>query len=193
MLKVQTTDLELWKAICIDNELAFNELFDRYWVGLYKTANSYLKDKNASEEVVHDVFLNIWERRKELEIKTFPNFLLTATRYQIYNRMRLAKLPVVYMADNTYINAACDLNDGENKIREQELELELKQHLHALPKRCQEIFLMSRMEHISNQEIATRLRVSKKTVENQITIALKHLRVSFKYLVTLAIFVFLYL
>lgn len=192
MLKAQTTDLELWEAICIDNKLAFNELFDRYWVSLYKTAYSYLKDKEASEEVVHDVFLNIWERRKELEIKIFPNFLLTAVRYQIYNRMRSAKLAVVYMADNNYCNAACDLNDGESKIRERELQQELKQHLDLLPKRCQEIFLLSRMEHVSNQEIATRLGVSKRTVENQITIALKHLRVSLRYLGILVLSFFFY-
>ena len=192
MLKAQTTDLELWEAIGADNKSAFNELFNRYWVSLYKTAYSYLKDKEASEEVVHDVFLNIWERRKELEIKIFPNFLLTAVRYQIYNRMRSAKLSVVYVADDIYTDNACNLNDGESKIREQELQQELKQQLDVLPKRCQEIFLLSRVEHVSNQEIATRLGVSKRTVENQITIALKHLRVSFKYLATLALSLFFF-
>ena len=88
------SDSELWLAVRNDDEHAFSVLFDRYWVRLHKTAFRYLKDPENSEEAVHDVFLSIWNRRRELEIESVPNFLLTAIRYQVYNRMRAARPPV---------------------------------------------------------------------------------------------------
>ncbi|HMG07179.1 MAG TPA: RNA polymerase sigma-70 factor [Mucilaginibacter sp.] len=185
------SDVELWNAICCNDELAFTALFDRYWVRLYKTAVRYLKDHEASEEVVHDVFLNIWKRRHQLEIESFPNFLLTAIRYQVYNRMRSAKPRVILTAADIELNEL-DHNKGENRIKDQELQQELNQYLDQLPKRCQEIFYMSRVNQLSNQEIAGRLGISKRTVENQITAALKHLRVSFKniWIITLLWYIF---
>jgi RNA polymerase sigma-70 factor (ECF subfamily) len=182
MLKVPLSDAELWNAIRCDDESAFNALFDRYWVRLYKAAVRYLKDHEASEEVVHDVFLNIWQRRYHLEIESIPGFLLTAIRYQVYNRARSAKSPVVLTEVDIAINELLEHNSGENRIKDEELQQELDQYLHQLPKRCQEIFYMSRVNQLTNQEIAGRLGISKRTVENQITAALKHLRVCFKHI-----------
>jgi RNA polymerase sigma-70 factor (family 1) len=182
MFLTQISDHQLWASIRQDDEVAFNELFKRYWIPLYTTAYQYLKDKESSEEVVHDVFLNIWGRRSELYILTFSSYMLTAIRYQIYNRMRAARLPLVYGDENISSKTFSAYNLGENKIHEQELQQEILDFLQDLPKRCQEIFCMSRIEQLSNQEIALRLGISKRTVENQITIALKHLRGSLKHL-----------
>jgi RNA polymerase sigma-70 factor (family 1) len=180
MSKSLISDAELWAAVRKDDELAFSTLFSRYWVRLYKLSFNYLKDEQASEEIVHDVFLNIWNRRTELEIQLFPNFLLTAIRYQIYNRMRAAKLSVIYTADYAKTDHNYELNLGDDRIQQLELQDELNQYLDQLPKRCNEIFQMSRIEHLSNKEIADSLGISKRTVENQIALALKHLKVCFK-------------
>jgi len=174
-------DSELWLAVRNDDEHAFAMLFDRYWVRLYKTAFRYLKDRENSEEAVHDVFLSIWNRRDQLEIDSMPNFLLTAIRYQVYNRMRAAKPPVTLISNDLEIDYLPDHNQGDYRIKNEELLSELNEHLEKLPKRCQEIFYMSRMDNLSNQEIADRLGISKRTVENQITVALKHLRTCFKH------------
>ncbi|WP_183559060.1 RNA polymerase sigma-70 factor [Mucilaginibacter sp. SP1R1] len=187
MLKHPLSDVELWNAIRCNDELAFTALFDRYWVRLYKTALRYLKDYEAAEELVHDVFLNIWERRHQLEIDSFSGFLLTAVRYQVYNRMRSAKSPVVLKIADAEIDEMLDHNIGENRIKDQELQQELDHYLDQLPKRCQEIFYMSRVTQLTNQEIAGRLGISKRTVENQITVALKHLRVCLKHISAIAI------
>jgi RNA polymerase sigma-70 factor (family 1) len=187
MFQTQLTDPQLWASIRQDDELAFNELFKRYWIRLYKTAYQYLKDKETSEEVVHDVFLNIWDRRRELEILSFSSYMLTAIRYQIYNRMRAAKSPLIYGDEKMPYKSLSDYNSGENKIEEQELQQEVYSYLQSLPKRCREIFCMSRVDQLSNQEIAMRLGISKRTVENQITVALKHLRVCLKHLASVVI------
>jgi RNA polymerase sigma-70 factor (ECF subfamily) len=181
MLYSALSDAELWNAVRRDDEGAFTALFDRYWVRLYKLAKNYLKNQETSEELVHDIFLNIWNRRGTLEIDSFQAFLLTAARYQVYNRMRAAK-PVVLILSNTLpVNEPFQNNEGEDHLIEQELQQELQQYLVQLPKRCQEIFYMSRVKNLSNQEIADSFGVSKRTVENQITIALKHLRNCLKY------------
>ncbi|MFC0518574.1 RNA polymerase sigma factor [Mucilaginibacter angelicae] len=180
MYNSHVSDPELWLAVRNDDEHAFAMLFDRYWVRLYKTALWYLKDRENSEEAVHDVFLNIWNRRHHLEIESVPNFLLSAIRYQVYNRMRAVKPPVAIALHNIETDNLPDYNQSDHRIKNQELLQELNYHLEQLPKRCQEIFYMSRMDNLSNQEIATHLGISKRTVENQITMALKHLRGCFK-------------
>ena len=127
-------DSELWLAVRNDDEHAFAMLFDRYWVRLYKTAFRYLKDRENSEEAVHDVFLSIWNRRRNLEIDSIPNFLLTAIRYQVYNRMRAAKPPVTLISNDLEMDYLSDHNQGDHRIKNEELLSELSEHLEKLHK-----------------------------------------------------------
>jgi RNA polymerase sigma-70 factor (family 1) len=192
MFKALKTDSDLWEDVRNDDGVAFDVLFNRYWARLYKIAFHQLNDDEVSLEIVHDVFLSLWIRRKELEINVFQNFLLTAIRYQIYSRLKSRKLSIVYKAElheNDYLS---ELNLGDTNIQDTELQRELDLYLNQLPKRCHEIFYLSRIEHLSNQEIAERLGVSKKTVENQLTNALKHLRVAFKNIASLIILYMLF-
>lgn len=184
MLIVPESDVDLWNAICRDDEAAFIALFNRYWELLYNTSFRYLKDQEVSEEIVHDIFLSIWNRRKDLEIISFKNFLLKSVRYQIYNRARAPKLPITFADQNVYENNIFEENQGEIRIRELELDQELDKCLNQLPYRCREIFRLSRIKNLSNGEIALQLGISKRSVENQITLALKHLRINFKYVVS---------
>lgn len=168
--------MELWASIRQDDVRAFNLLFDKYWRRLYQTAYSLTRDQEASKEITHDVFLNIWKRRGELHIDSFPHFLLTAIRYQYYNRMRAAKSPIVLVPDYQKLDGTIHRDEYEGRQTEADLTAVIKEYLTQLPNRCREIFLMSRRDHLSNEEIANHLNISKRTVENQITYALKHLR-----------------
>lgn len=180
MFKSLKSDSDLWNDIRNDDGSAFDELFNRYWVRMYKIAFRQLNDEESSLEIVHDVFLSLWNRRKELEINKFSNFLLTAMRYQLYSRSKTTKLSLVYKADLIETDHLSESNTGEIRLQDFELKNELDKYLNQLPERCHEIFNLSRIEHLSNQDIADRLGISKKTVENQLTIALKHLRLAFK-------------
>jgi RNA polymerase sigma-70 factor (ECF subfamily) len=73
------------------------------------------------------------------------------------------------------------MNDGELNIHYQDLEKSVDKELEELPRRCKEIFTLSRREQLSNDEIAIRLDISKRTVENQLTHALRHLRLSMRH------------
>ncbi|MGN8070141.1 RNA polymerase sigma-70 factor [Mucilaginibacter sp. 22184] len=194
MFKALKSDSELWNEIRNDNGAAFDILFNRYWARMYKIAFRQLNDEESSLEIVHDVFLSLWTRRKELKINKFPNFLLTAIRYQLYSRAKSTKLTLVFKADIAEDDHSSEQNTGELRLQDAELRSELDKYLNQLPERCHEIFMLSRIENLSNQEIADRLGISKKTVENQLTMALKHLRLAFKNiasLITFTLFMFL--
>lgn len=174
------TDTELWDAVRQDDHNAFATLFDRYWPKIFGVAFTLLKDREASADIVHDLFLTLWIKRNQLNIESFSNYLKAAARYHVYKRLRTTKsIPLEYTDDELQSRDA-NFNSGEEKLRYLELENRLDVYLNHLPKRCREIFILSRKEHLSNEEIANRLGISKRTVENQITHALNYLRISLK-------------
>jgi RNA polymerase sigma-70 factor (family 1) len=181
MLTTTATDIALWHKVRMDDQAAFNVLFDRYWISLYKTAHHYLDDEDECAQVVNDIFVSIWNRRKELEISFFYTFMQTSVRFQIYKRRKAAKLKLVFK-EEVDADVLHESNTGEKRVQQQEFNRELSGYLDKLPKRCQEIFELRHIEQLSNQEIAERLNISKRTVENQMALALKHLKLCFKYM-----------
>ncbi len=190
MSNVPLSDSDLWKEIVNDNYRAFTILFDRYWFVLYKTAGKYIKDQALCEEAVHDLFLNIWTRRKYLNIEDLNAYLKTSIRYQVYRLLKKEKVSAITYVEEYPAELALS-SDGDitEKTLYNDLEKELEDCLKPLPKRTTEIFLLSRKEHLSNAEIAQRLGISKRSVENQVTKALKFLRSNYKYIV---VFLLLY-
>jgi len=185
MLQADRNDALLWNAIRNDDQQAFNRLFDKYWIRVYKTALKHLKEKAASEEVVHNIFLSLWQRRHVLEIQSFPAFLLTATRYQVYTRRKEKQVQITHdLPDDV-----ATMQEADTGIRQTELYDQLQRILVVLPERCQEIFRLSRFHYLSNDEIAQRLGISKRTVENQLTHALRHIRFHLKDMALVMLFV----
>lgn len=177
------SDSDLWLSVRNNDGKAFNVLFDRHWLKLYKVALQQIKDEDTSLEIVHNVFVSLWNRREKLEIRSVKSFLNTSIKYQIYNNIRLRKLRIVYKADLNGENSPTELNQGALKIQDHELLRKLDVSLSQLPVRCSQIFRLSRMENLSNREIADHLGITQKSVENQMTIALKHLRHALKDIV----------
>ncbi|MCE4564753.1 RNA polymerase sigma-70 factor [Maribellus sp. CM-23] len=166
---------ELLKQIQKGSPFAFQALFDNYSRKIYHFSMGYLKNKQEAEDIVQEVFLKIWKSREELLTGTsFESFLFTITRNAILNTIRKEKYQQVYM---NYVK----LHLGKNVLLDEELdfnELEraYKKSIDKLPPRRKEIFLLSRYENISNVEIAKKMDVSVKTVENQMTSALADIR-----------------
>ncbi len=177
----QTTDLELWEKIKQDDTLAYETFFNRHWEKVFKTAFNYLKDSELSSDITHDIFLNVWNKRANLDIIYFKEYLKTAARYHVYRKQKsVRKLKLAYVdeyEDNPEVSVK---NTAEDKLDLRELEINIEYLLNKLPKRCKEIFQLSRYENLSNAEIAEKLMISKRSVENQITNALKYLRENIK-------------
>ena len=187
------SDEELWNAVVTDDSRAFAVLYNRHWRKLYKTSIYYLKDEIISEDVLHDVFVVLWNRRKYLKIENFGNYIYITTRYHIYKQLKAAKIsPIEYIDQFVEKTIPTSFNDAVEKLSYNDITLQLESSLKPLPKRCREIFWLSRIENRSNEEIANQFGISKRTVENQITHALKHLRISYEGLSEAVFFILLF-
>lgn len=184
---MSATDAALWEAIQHDDATAFEALYRRYWQRMFAVAYARLTDREACEEIVHDIFLRLWTERQRLHIDNFPAYLAAAARYHVGRHQRAAAArPLRYTnAPDTLGPTPTDYNLGETRLLDLDLEKRLAAALGHLPRRCQQIFLLSRVQQFSNDEIAQQLHISRRSVENQLTAALRHLRVLFKAFVLL--------
>ncbi|GGA97440.1 MULTISPECIES: RNA polymerase sigma factor [Mucilaginibacter] len=179
----QQSDEDLFAAVKRNDKKAFTLLYDRYWELVYKKAFSYLHDTDTCMGIVNDIFVNIWEKRDALKIITFKNYLTSSARYRVYNAIKASNTsPVKYVADYEKLDdLSVVYNRAETSFEVNELSTDLDKLLDKLPPRCKEIFLLSRVNQLSNTEIAERLSISKRAVENQISLAVKHLKPHFKH------------
>lgn len=167
-------DLALIRQIKAGNKMAFNTLFDRYWQDLYAFAFSLYKQKDLVDDCLQEVFAAIWERRDSQEIKNPKAYLFQAVRFQVASQIRKIKQDE---STDAIINSLNYADKIQHQIDLKELQHQIDGVVEGLPRRCAEIFRMSRFDHLSNKEIAAQLSISIRSVENQITTALQKIRI----------------
>ena len=159
------------------NLLHFEELFRRYRPGLIAFATSMLHNADEAEEVVNDVFIAYWnggEYRDIQEESSLKNYLFRSVKNRSLNQLRKSKVDFTDLpADESAISVSSTIIE---EISRKEIQEKLHLLIEQLPKKCRQIFIMSRTYEMSHKEIAEILDISAKTVENQIGIALKFLR-----------------
>lgn len=168
---------------------SFNILFDKYWKMLYSTVFSVCSDREVCSEIVHDIFLNLWLKREKLQIESFKAYILASARYHVYRHVKNTRRHSLEYREDLENSGHVAINDGDLNISYKDLEKSVDKELEELPRRCKEIFTLSRREQLSNDEIAARLDISKRTVENQLTHALRHLRLSMRHFLVLILYV----
>jgi RNA polymerase sigma-70 factor (family 1) len=172
----RTTNLEplLVRNLSKGNILSFNTLYNEYSGRLYRFALGYLKSEAEAEELVQEVFTIIWEKRADLkEELSFKSFLFTIAFNIIKKHFRTKAYLSEYF--KTRINTDQDIQTSQ-KIVYDSLYQFISELVNQLPYRRKEIFIKSRIEGLSIKEIADELMISHKTVENQLTDALKFIR-----------------
>ncbi|WP_373722848.1 RNA polymerase sigma-70 factor [Bacteroides heparinolyticus] len=170
-------EIHILKQLQTGDEQAFKYLFDTYFVPLCRFMKLYLKDEAEIEEIAMDIFMHVWTNREEFQIKlSFKAYLFQAARNRCLNVLRDSKqtCPIDGLGETLSDNCFIDEN-----IELEELHRLIEEAVCALPDRCREVFRQSRQENLTNKEIAERTQTSVKTVEAQITKALKYIR---KYL-----------
>ncbi|MGA1978729.1 MAG: RNA polymerase sigma-70 factor [Bacteroidales bacterium] len=156
------------------NLLAFNTLFKVYSSRLYRFALGYLKSEAEAEELVQEVFTIIWEKRTNLKGElSIKSFLFTIA----FNIIRKHFRTKVYLSEYFKKRTSDDLDmQTSQKITYDSLYQYINELVNQLPARRKEIFIKSRFEGLSIKEISEKLKISHKTVENQLTDALKFIR-----------------
>lgn len=170
------TDAELVSLLQKDNEHAFEEIYKRYAESLNRFAYSRLGIREESDEMVQEVFVTLWQKRKSMASITQLNaYLFRAVQNRIISYFRSAKVREVYAESFTLFTITHE-DSLTHEVEHAELQAILNQGLQELPERCQTAFRLSRIHNMTIQEIAVHMEISARTVENYITQALKHLR-----------------
>jgi RNA polymerase sigma-70 factor (family 1) len=155
---------------------AFEALFKKYYSSLVLFATRLVPDKDMARELVQDVFVTFYEKRQEIRIHTsLKSHLYQSVRNRCINYI---KREINIRGHHAEMASEMKLEEEhiESSIHEVELEQRIYQVIKELPDKCREVFEMSRFEGLSNQDIADRLEISKRTVETQISKALRILR-----------------
>ena len=164
-----------------DNQVAFAELFNRYKKKLYYFALSYLDDTSEAEEVVQTVFVKLWENRIKLsESMPVKGYIYKSTVNACYNSLKKKAVRNRYY-ENELIALDENIDRSYDEIFYKDLKRQIDKILISLPSRQQEIFNLSRFEGLSHADIATKLNISVRTVENQIYRALKIIKDNLKF------------
>lgn len=188
-LHLLTDDL-LIRLLQASDEKAFRVLYQRYWKKLYTTACYKLKNKEAAEEIVQNIFVSLWEKRTTLNIESLDDYLFTAVKYKVINYVESL---MVRQASQKQLAGNTTDESTEATIMINDLHAAIQQALLQLPAKTREVFTMSRFEKCSVREIAGHMGLTEKAVEYHITQSLKLLRVSLKDYMVLGIPLILHL
>lgn len=169
-------DKEYVECLKKDDFSAFDALFHKYSTSLYAFALSITRDSFAAEEVTQLVFLKVWEKREQInEHLSFKSFLFSVAYHETISWLRKEKSEKTRIGEFVLISGF-QSNETEQAVEFRNIEGLANQLIQEMPEKRKEIFKLSREQGFSNREIAEKLGISIKTVENQMTSALKYLR-----------------
>ncbi|MBD3629615.1 RNA polymerase sigma-70 factor [Cyclobacterium sp.] len=173
MTKPKINDNELCAALFRRDLKAFDTIYEMYWKRLYCYAFKIFEDQLVCEDLVQEVFVDLWERATHKRIQNLESYLFRAVKFQVLKTIRdlkkttdldvvFAHLPEKLMADHM--------------LEFDDLDKILKESVHGLPEKCKEVFQLSRDSELSNPEIARQLNISVRTVEAHLYKALKTIK-----------------
>jgi RNA polymerase sigma-70 factor (family 1) len=174
------SDSDLAGKIKNGEKNAYQELFERYAPRIYQFSFTYLKNQADAEELVQDVFLKIWEKRDSLDqSKNIKSFIFKVAVNTIYDFIRHKNIENAFN-DFVRLNSETGSNNTWHSVIFDEMQENLQKLVAQLPEQRQKIFQLSKEEGLSNEEIAAKLNLSKRTVENHLYRAVSFLKENFK-------------
>lgn len=174
----ETSDLTLFTQVKKGNTRAFETLFRRHYNDLARFCYKLVRDAIIAEELTQEVFIYLWEKKDHIDISTsLKSYLYSAIKNKSINYIKyeLPKQRALVDLTDTLLSGSTEIHEPGETLR---LKKKIKVAIDHLPDKCRQIFLLSRYGGLTYREIADEMDLSLKTIENQMSIALKKLRES---------------
>lgn len=170
------TDKKILDCLRKGDTKAFEHVFLSYHTKIKHFICSLIKSEDDAEDLTQDIFMKLWHSRGMIDTqKSFSSYMYTMARNAAFNHIKHKNVCDSYAGRVTVSDTATGITP-EDIIYAEEINLLAEMVVSQMPAQREKIYRLSRHEGLSNEEIATRLKISKKTVENQISIALKSIR-----------------
>jgi RNA polymerase sigma-70 factor, ECF subfamily len=171
----QQEENRLFERINKSDEKAFEILFHQYYGILCSFASKLIYDDVAAEEIVQDFFVKLWEKREQISIETsVKNYFFRSVKNYSLNFIQHNKTKIAH--EQKLLSEVENNFSDDNNYPEPDLFEKIEESINSLPEKRREIFRLSRQEGLKYQEIAQKLNISIKTVETQMSLAIKTLR-----------------
>jgi RNA polymerase sigma-70 factor (ECF subfamily) len=170
---------------------SFEELFRTYFTPLCAFAQKYVGDADEAKDIIHQVFIGLWQKREDVDLSTsLKSYLFTGVHNRCLNYIRDRKKIIQFDAPQ-HESELGNYLESRDFLEASETEAKINAALDDLPEKCRQIFMMNRFDQLKYREIADKLNISIKTVETQMSRALKMLREKLSDLITILILYFL--
>ncbi len=169
-------DLLLIEALGRRDKVAFDYIFNYYYSSLCAFSMQYVNDRETVEDLVQELFVTLWIEAPKLQIQSsLKAYLFASVKNRCFDYRKHKKVTEKYQTYFLFSSETSN-NSADNYFSESELRQTIQKSLEKLPPRCREIFELSRIEGLPNKDISGKLEISKRTVELQISNALKILK-----------------
>lgn len=184
------TDQQLLKAIAENDEKAFTELVRRFWKKCHSNAYARVHSHEVAKEIVQDVFMSVWDKRKNSTISNLSSYLYACVRNKCFNHIESRIQQQKYWEH--YRNFLTEGTQTTNAAEYSSLVDAIEEGLSHLPSKSVEVFKLSRMEGRTIPEIASSLNLSEKAIEYHLSKSLKLLRIHLKDFILAGLIAFPY-
>ncbi|PSL48310.1 RNA polymerase sigma-70 factor (ECF subfamily) [Chitinophaga niastensis] len=180
-LYASATDSDLFQLLKEEDVAAFEAIYDRYFIRLLNIAYKRMENKEDALEVVQDVFIRLYAKRAQIENTDYLfAYLQTLLKHGMIDRFRQHLVQQKQYAAIKEQVQTHTVHAADQQIDSKKLEEKIHYIINSLPEKCKEAFILSRMQYLSHQAIATKMSISVSTVEKHIVKALQQLRKQLK-------------
>lgn len=173
---ITLSNIELQKGIQRKDGKAFQELYNRYWDKIFVICHNRIRDMDLAQDLVQDIFMSLWNHRNLASIQNLESYLYQACKFAVIKEYHKSARYDTLDPTSFGVLDQIETIDLDEVIEAKFLKDLLQAKVERLPEKTKIIFNYSRNENLNSREIAKKLNISHRTVENQLSNALKELR-----------------